>query len=110
MRLAVKDDDVARTNERRHDADVRGVTRLGHTDAGHALVAREPRLELVDDAHADGDLARPATADAVALDAADRGVAYARIVAQAEVVIRREVDDARLGDSRTCGIARGLPF
>src|SRR6266540_7140685 len=110
MRLAVKDDDVARADERRHDSDVRRVAGLRHANVGHALVPRESRLELVDDAHADRDLARSATADAVSLDAADRGRADARIVAQAQVVIRREVDNGPLGDWRTCAIARDLPF
>src|SRR6266511_5311493 len=110
MRLPVEDDDVTGAHERWHDADVRRVARLRHANVGHAFVAREPRLELVDDAHAGCDLARAAAADAVPLEGADRGRADARVVAQAEVVIRRKVDDGPLNDARTCGIARDLPF
>src|SRR5437867_2089418 len=78
----------------------------------HALVEREPLLELVDEAHTDGHVARAPAAHAVALDGPYRGRPHARVVSQAEVVVRREIngDGGRGDDRRTCGLPRHLPF
>ena len=74
-------------------AGVRGEAALEDDDRFGLLEGGQPPLELHVDVHGAGDGAHRARADAELRDRLERLLAQLRVRRQAEVVVRREVDD-----------------
>ena len=91
-------DQVGLAGDDRDDAGVRGEARLERQDGGRALERGQLGLERLVHRHRAGDRPDRAAPDAELAHRAERRLAQARMVGQAQVVVRRQADQASLVD------------
>ena len=98
MVQGVRHDEVRLAGHDRDDPGVGGEPGLEGQDGGRALELGEFRLELLVHRHRAGDRPDRATADAELANGGQDGLAQPGMVGQAQVVVRRQADEATVVD------------